>query len=140
MAIVADCIELQTHRDATSLRLSNIEKFSDSSGYRCDLSVRSGGFVCERPFYFDDWHLSEAIKMLRTMIECMPGEAVLKGMWEDHFIRFKVNHLGHVVVSGELFEYAELAQSIKFAFRTDQTVLDPLLRDFVSIQEARRDG
>jgi hypothetical protein len=137
MPIVAELIELQTHREAATLRLSNVEKFKDGSGYRCDLAVRSGGFVCEQAFRFHDQHLAEAIKSIREMIGGLPGEAVLKELWEKDFIQFKMNRLGHVVVSGELFDYRELPQSIKFAFRTDQTVFGPLLRDLTAIHEAR---
>ncbi len=137
MPIVAEHIELQTHCEATTLRLSNVEKFQDGSGYRCDLAVRSGGFVCEQAFYFDDWHLAETIKSIRQMTEGLSCEAVLKGQWTKDFIQFKMNKLGHVVVTGELFEHSELSQFIKFAFRTDQTVFGPLLRDLTAIHEAR---
>jgi hypothetical protein len=136
MPIVAEIIELQTNREATTLRLSNVEKFEDKSGYRCDLAVRSGGFAYERAFYFSDWCLAQAINSIRQMMGGLPGTAELRGQWEKDFIRFEMNKLGHVKVSGELFEHSELTQSIKFAFFTDQTVFGPLLRDLIVIHEA----
>jgi len=126
-------IELQTHTDAALLRLSDIEKFGDGSGYRCNLTVKSKSFACELPFYFDDSHLRDGVDALSKMKEGSPGEAVIKGQWEDSVIRFALDHLGHLVVSGELFEHAELSQSLRFAFATDQTVLGPLVRDLTAL-------
>jgi hypothetical protein len=136
MAIVDERIELQTNSDRAALQLSNVEKFSDGSGYRCDLAVHSGGFACERPFYFDDAFLENAVASLRRMVAGSPTEAIIKGRYEDDFLRFEMNRLGHVFVSGELHEHSELAQSLAFAFRTDQTVLAPLVRDLAAIHAA----
>jgi hypothetical protein len=130
-----DSIELQTHLEGAALRMSQIQRFGDGSGYACVVTVRSGGFGCERPFCFDDWHLGNAIAAFQSMAAGTPGEAVIRGQWEPDFIRFKMNDLGHVVVSGELFEHAELTQSLKFAFRTDQTVLGPLIRDLSLVRK-----
>ena len=58
-----------------------------------------------------------------------PGEALIKGQWEEDYIKFVLNDLGHLFVSGELHEHSDMAQSLKFEFRTDQTVLGPLIRD-----------
>ena len=135
MGSVIETIELQTHREWTTLRLSNVEKFRDG-GYECRLAVRSGGFSCDNHFSFDDAHLTSAIASMRRMIEGHPDEALLKGEWETDFMRFAMNKLGHVVVSGELYEHSELPQSMKFSFRTDQTVLALLVRDFTALHEA----
>ncbi len=136
MAIVAEQIELESNRDTTTLRLSNVEKFGDASGYRCNLKVHSSGFACERQFYFDDDSLAEAIVSLRRMANGQPGEATVKDRYEYDFLRFAMNRLGHVVVSGALHEYGELSQSLEFAFRTDQTVLAALIRELTAIHEA----
>jgi hypothetical protein len=131
-----DCIELQTHLESAALRISQIRRFTDGSGYACLVSVRSGGFSCERPFHFDDWNLGNAIAAFQSMVAGTPGEAALRGQWEPDIIQFKMDDLGHVIVSGELFEHTELTQSLKFAFRTDQTVLGPLMRDLSLVRKA----
>jgi hypothetical protein len=59
---------------------------------------------------------------------------VIRGLWEQDEINFAMNRLGHVVVSGQLFDYSELSQSLKFAFRTDQTVLGLFLRGLALIR------
>jgi hypothetical protein len=136
MPIVAEQIELRTNCEATTLKLSNVEKYGDGSGYGCQLSVRSGGFSVERHFYFDHFHLAKAIDAIRSMTVGAPGEATIRGQWDEDEINFNMNVLGHVIVSGQIFEHAELSQALKFAFRTDQTVLGPLLRDLEAIHVA----
>lgn len=59
----------------------------------------------------------------------IPGEAIIKGEWDQDYIRIASNDMGHVFVVGELMEHSDLAQSLKFAFRTDQTVLRSLIAD-----------
>jgi len=129
-------IELQTHLANCALRMSNIERFTDGSGYACTLAVKSGEFSCTRRFYFDDRYLANAIDALRTMNQGVPGEATLRGHWDEDEVKLAMNRLGHVVVSGQLFEHSELSQSLKFAFRTDQTVLGPFLHELAAIRGA----
>jgi len=45
--IVADMIELQTYDAGKLVRLSQVEKFEDGSGYQCELTVASNGFSCQ---------------------------------------------------------------------------------------------
>jgi hypothetical protein len=137
MVVVAKQIELMTHSQHKVLLMSDVEKFCDGSGYSCWLTVRSGQFSCERPFCFDDSHLPDAVKHLKQMDSGIPGEATIKGKWEDDFIRFVSNDMGHVEVSGELFEHSELSQSLIFASRTDQTVLRTLIRDLELLLQAQ---
>jgi len=121
-------IILQTHDDTKVLRMSDLKKFTGGSGYSCNITIRSGGFSCERPFYFDDSHFPDAIEALQKMDAGEPGEAIIKGQWDDDFIKFESNQSGHVIVTGQMQEHSELSQLLKFGFQTDQTVLGPLVR------------
>ena len=134
--VVAEQIELQTHDRAKVVRLVSVEKFEDGSGYRCDLHVRSGGFACERPFYFDDVALADAVESIQRMMSGAAGHAVIKGQWETDFLRIESNEMGHVVVSGEITEHSEYQQGLVFSFRTDQTVLGPLHDELRRLQDA----
>jgi hypothetical protein len=129
-------IELRTNDEAAVLRMSNAETFAANGSYRCDLFVRSKGFSCERPFYFDDAHFPGAIDALRKMNDGRVGEALIAGQWETDYIRFASDELGHVLVAGELTEHGFEPQSLRFAFLTDQTVLSPLTRDFERLLNA----
>ena len=86
----SSAITLQTNDDAKVLRIVDFEKFGDTSGYRCTLVVRSGGFSCERSFCFDDSHFPDAVAALQKMDAGQPGEATIKGQWDDDFIRFLI--------------------------------------------------
>jgi hypothetical protein len=136
MPIVAEIIELQTNDPAKTLRLTDIEKYADRSGYSCALTVHSNGFACIRLFQFDHDSLTAAIASLQKMTAGTPGEAELGLRYERESISFSMNKLGHVIVRGELIHYGELAQSLKFAFRTDQTVLAPLAKQLAAIHAA----
>jgi hypothetical protein len=69
MGIVADTIELKTHLELTVLRMTNVEKFADGSGYRCRLSIRSGRFSYDGPFLFDDHFLFQSIEAMKQCPE-----------------------------------------------------------------------
>jgi hypothetical protein len=125
-------IDLRTNDDSKLLQMKDIEKLRPD-GYRCVLCVRSGGSSCERPFYFDDSSFPDAVAALRTMNASLAGATTIKGRWEEDFIYIEANEFGHVFVSGEIVEYAEIPQRLKFGFQTDQTVLGPLVRDFESL-------
>lgn len=90
--------------------------------------MRSGWLACERRFYFDSHHLGGAIDALRTMMSGVPGAAVLGDLREEDRLEFEMDRLGHVFVSRRVVEHSDRAQSIEFAFLTDQTVLGPFVQ------------
>lgn len=139
MSIVAELIELRTNDPAAVLRMANIEKFKDRSGYACKLTVRAHGFGCdEYGFSFDDFHLSAAISKLRRMDEGILDVAILTTMYEEHvFIKLRTDDWGHVFVSGNLLFGSIPPNCLQFGFRTDQTVLRPLIRDLQEIYSAK---
>lgn len=130
-----DLLEFATHDPTEVVQLSQVEKFRDG-GYSCRLRISSGGFACERRFYFDDASLSAAVPQIRQMAAGTPGACVIKAQWEEEYLRLESNAMGHVLVSGELFEHGEFEQMLRFAFRTDQTVLSPLARNLQMLQDA----
>jgi hypothetical protein len=136
MPILDTVIELQTHRETTSLRMSNIDKFADGSGYCCDLRLWSGRFYYQGPFYFHGHFVNEAINGIRQMLAGQVGEVVLKGLYEEDALWFAMDELGHVAVRGLLNEYTVHRQFLRFHFVTDQTVLNQLLQDLISLNGA----
>lgn len=132
--IIIDTLELQTNDPAKVVRLSRIKRYSDGSGYSCELTIVSGGFSCRRPFVFDDAALSAAVPQLQKMATAAPGTAIIKGQWEQDFLQIESNALSHVTVSGEVFEHSEFDQRLKFAFQTDETILAPLVEDLQTLQ------
>ena len=116
------------------MSLSNVERIDDA--FECHLWLLSGKFTCETSFSFSTHSLIEAVESFKRMIDGSPGETTLRYRHEPDFIRFEMNQLGHVIVSGELFDFALPQQRLKFAFGTDQTVLTPLLRDLITLRDA----
>ncbi len=134
--IVASVIELQTHDDKAILQLKAVEKFKDGSGYKCDLFVQSSGFSVECPFYFDEFFLTNALSQLKVMAQTFQGKVIIGQQFEEGHIQIAANRYGHVMVSGTILEQSEQPQRLDFAFRTDQTVLEPLIRDFTQLVES----
>ena len=122
-------ITLQTQDRSQVLALDSIDRFEDGSGYRALLFVQSGAFACRQEFFFEDATLAAAIAGLETMDAGTPAAATIRGSFEDDYIRLESNSRGHVLVTGEIHEHGELGQMLRFGFRTDQTVLGPLIRD-----------
>lgn len=137
-SIIMEVLELQTNDPAKVVRLSKIEKFREGGGcqYRCELTVMSDGFSCQRTFWFDNASLSIAVPELERMATATAGTAVISQQFEPDFLQFESNEMGHVWVSGEIIELSEFDQRLKFAFQTDQTILPPLARDLRILHHA----
>ena len=129
-----EVIELQTHSDRHSLALHNLRR--EETIYTCLLVVRSGGFICEHPFTFDDSTFPDAIDRLKVMDRGNLDAVTVKARWEEDWIRITNNDMGHVFVEGELHEYGDHEQRLVFGFKTDQTVLRPLIKDLERLLEA----
>lgn len=119
--------DLPTNDPQRSLRFQGFEKLSGDE-HICTLCIVSNGFACQRPFYVDSGSLSESLRSLKSMLEMTPGTLRIGTSFEPTFVQLELNDLGHVFVSGEVCEYGEYTQRLEFHFRTDQTVLSPLLR------------
>lgn len=117
---------LQTNCDGQRLELIGVEK--SGQDYSCWLAVESRGFCARRTFYFDESNLQTFLGGLAEMNAKLIGEAVLKHQFEDDFISLKLSGSGHVIVSGRLVEHGEYEQQLEFSFRSDQTVLGPLIQ------------
>jgi hypothetical protein len=120
-------IVLRTNQADPSLKLRSVTRFEDGSGYRAILEVRSRGFDVRTPFYFEAEPLAQFIDQLGAMDRSLSGSAKLKPVFEDHFIELTITPRGRIVVRGEVFEYSEHSQHLRFEFETDQTVLKPLI-------------
>ena len=120
---------LQTHTTDPMLALRDITRFADGSGYVGKLQVRSGGFMLDRPFYFDEASFIDFLSAIDAMDRTLAGSAELRTPYEDDFIRLELSPLGSVSVTGESREYSNLDQRLRFGFTTDQTTLGPFARD-----------
>ena len=114
---------LNTQSENCALSMREIEIFSDGSGGVCELEVLSSPFSGAITFFFDHPYLNEFVNALESIQETLVGEAKLGQQYEDPYIYFHGNGLGHVLVSGLLCIYGEHSQKLEFSFKTDQTAL-----------------
>lgn len=131
-------IVLATNSENPRLELRHCKRFGDNSGFKAELYVRSGGFTLQTDFYFERWPLDDFIEKLSLMSERLIGDAVLKPMWEDDFIKFEMLDLGHVAITGEFATHSPYKQKLIFGFETDQTVLITFRDDLRLLSELDR--
>jgi hypothetical protein len=85
------------------IEITNIERFSDRSGYSSLLSVGSGRFSClRRPFYCDD--LDGFTQAVVNAYERVGGKARLAHNYEKDMIEIEVLRAGGVSVVGFIVE------------------------------------
>lgn len=125
-------IILQTGKDNPSLCLKNAKPLGKDFYARLDLC--SGGFSADCDFHFEAWAKQQFVTSLAEMDRTLSGEAILKPMFEDYFLRFQLDKTGHVIVSGELIEYTSEIQKLTFSFQTDQTCLRPFYEALTQLQ------
>ena len=115
--------------EAYGLKMKDIKMFSDGSGGVCDLVVTSMPFTGSFRFFFDYPSLPEFTENLEAIKRNLRGEATLGQQFEESYVRFYGNGLGHITVSGLLAEHKEQTQKLQFSFVTDQTALGPFIND-----------
>lgn len=122
-------IVLATSTENPSLALKNIERYEDDSGFGCLLSVRSNWLAVDYPLSFEVHPMSQFIAALGDLDRTLKGEAILKPMWEEQYIRLAGDGSGYIIVSGELVDHSENEQHVRFRFSTDQGCLSRFIAD-----------
>jgi hypothetical protein len=121
-------VVLRNHLANPSLRWRDVTRF-DGGGFRATVVARSGGFAADRPFFFEGVDLARFLDDLGKLERLEPGFARLRSSSAEEVLGLQLHARGDVTVFGVLQEHARVAQSLRFAFTTDQTVLAPLRRD-----------
>lgn len=119
-------IELQTHDPDAYFVLRDLAFLRGASSYVVWVEVRSRGFAGRQRVDFHVDRLAAFADAIAIMDRTLRGTARLQADFEDHFVEFSMTSNGGVFVRGELYEYSEVAQRLRFAFYTDQTCLAPL--------------
>lgn len=129
-------IVLATNTEDPFLALKDLERHADGSGYGCKLSVRSTWLTADLPFFFEAQALTVFIAALREMDRTLTGEALLKPMWEEPYLRLEADHRGRIHVSGLMIYYDGNNQQVRFGFVTDQTCLPRLISDLTTASQS----
>lgn len=127
---------LDTKSEKQTLELFNFEKFSDNSGYRCDLKIASYPFICEKhDLFIDNEHFDVFLEKIRKMYDQLDGQAELMYRYEQDEIIFSMNKKGQLKITGKIFAYSEFQQSLDFIFVTDQTALIEFISNLSDVYE-----
>lgn len=128
-------VNLYTQSEANGLQMRDVSLFDDGSGGRCTLHVQSSPFQALVEFFFDDPSLSAFVEQLKSLENTLEGQARLGNTYEDPYIRFVGNGMGHVIVDGVLQVSGDHMQRLEFEFRTDQTALGPFIQGLLEVVE-----
>lgn len=125
-------VELKTNDERKELIL----KFKNLYGINYHLSVQiaSGDFkgVSRMELLRND--IEKIILELTSLINNRESVVKINDYESDSFLSLLTDSLGQVEVSGQVGGSYE-DQYMKFKFQTDQTVIDPLIKDLESILE-----
>ena len=122
-------IILQTNSSDPSLEFRNSLP-CDHDAFECLLIVGSNPFRAEQGFWFGRSYLETAVVALETLNTSFRGSAKLRLEFEDPFVAFSGDGLGHILVSGLSVQTGPRFQRLEWEFQTDQTCLTPLISDF----------
>lgn len=115
------------------IELTDFTKLDDE-GFKCQLNLKSGPFSAEVEFWFDALSAKEVVNCLENIHENTRGEAKLSFRYEQPYIHFKGDGLGHIEVSGLLVEGPPF-QRLEFSFQTDQTMISEFLTELRDLAE-----
>lgn len=114
------------------LRISEVERFPDDSGFVGRISLRSGAFALhEHKFYFDG--LGSFLVEVRHLYDSLSGRAELRTAWEPNHLALTATLRGHVSVSGHFGFFDGESQRLEFGFTTDQTFLPPFIQSLENV-------
>ena len=122
--------KINSHDREAYLIIKDIE-YLGSGAYDCILEASSRGFLCKRPFGFDndEYFLSK----LGTLLSSEQGEAELMDLEADSFIRIRPGENGEFYLTGYLVEHSQVTHSIEFAFRVTAAELEQFSQQFQSM-------
>lgn len=133
MPDVQYCFELNTSDKQHSLKLVDVD-YLGNGVYTSDILVNSDGFMCRRPFGFDndEYFLTK----LNEVLNSRDAEAILMDMSADSFLRFKSDQSDEILLTGYIVEHTEVTHSLEFAFRLTKTKIQEFADQFRAMVRA----
>jgi hypothetical protein len=133
---VNSAIELRAAPDQF-VRLADVERFADGSGFVGHLSVRSDAFcLTDYRFFFDG--LDRFLADLQHLYQSLSGSARLQTTYEEPYFELVAAPSGHVRVRGHIVFFSEETHRLDFGFVTDQTFLPPMISSVEAVLAATR--
>ena len=123
-AIMNSTIQLKTNDDTKVLEFHQLNMVG-TDGCTCRVRAVSGGFSYEGNFSIAN--LRSSIDDLKEMSKNLEGKVSFGESYNMNEIVFTISSLGKVLVEAK---FSELSESIEIEICTDQTVLEPLIKQF----------
>lgn len=122
----ADWMELRDARPADELSL-----------YRALLRVQVDGRIHNRPFWFDRADLDEFAHDLAWLDKSVGGSATLNHVGRPEYVTILIEPNGQALVTGELFDFDDADQHVRFRLPQNRAGLRDLLRDVRTLLDMR---
>jgi hypothetical protein len=122
-------VELKTNDTKKVLIFENWECNDELNGYNVDVRVSSFDFSAKQRFLLYKAGLEQFLRELEKMISRLSGSIELRDEFPEPYVKMEIDNLGHVNITGELWDHSQREQHLKFGFKTDQTCLRPLFND-----------
>jgi hypothetical protein len=121
-----DWMELRDARPADELSL-----------YRALLRVQVDGRIHNRPFWFDRSDLDEFAHDLAWLDKSVGGSATLNHVGRPEYVTVMIEGGGQATVTGELFDFDDADQHVRFRLTQNRAGLRDLLRDVRTLLDMR---
>lgn len=127
MIEIDDIIELKTNRETEQLSFAT--RYLVQINFTFDLTVLSNGFSGTSHFCVRRDQIEKMCSDLTTMKQAVSGSTTIEDNDSDASVNFQMKPNGQVIVFGQVGGSHE-ENYLKFSFQTDQTCIEPLLKDF----------
>jgi hypothetical protein len=113
----------------------NESQLLSNGNFYTQIALVSGCFTAHKALVFERSMIDRFVQALQDMDMRLFGTATLQAAYERDIIVLSINRVGHVRVSGILYQNGNVHpdQELHFAIDGDQTCLGPLWRDFARL-------
>ena len=110
------------------LELRDARPADELSTYRAMLRVEVDGRVHQRPFWFDRGDLDEFAHDLAWLDKSVGGSATLNHAGRPEYVTVVIEAGGRAVITGELFDFDDADEHVRFTLTQNRAGLRELLR------------
>jgi hypothetical protein len=130
-------IRVQALNSPDWMELRDARPADEMSLYRALLRVQVDGQIHNRPFWFDRADLDEFAHDLAWLDKAVGGTATLNHSGRPEYVTVAVVPTGGAYISGELFDFDDPEQHVRFRLPQTRAALRDLLRDVRTLLDMR---
>jgi hypothetical protein len=130
-------IRVQALNSSDWMELRDARPADEVSLYRALFRVQVDGQVHNRPFWFDRSDLDEFAHDLAWLDKAVGGRATLNHAGRPEYLTVVIESSGKAYVTGELFDFDDPDQHVRFRLQQSRASLRTLLRDVRTLLDMR---